>query len=111
MRSLNRGLTLIYVVFKSFEYYLKDLLNFKNSSPSDILSTAIILNIIGECDIKHIMKSPIKTIMSAYKVSAYIFTTSLLVLILAIIYVSTSYLPIFSLSLYIYIIYKYKRLK
>jgi hypothetical protein len=27
MRLLNTGLTLIYVVFNSFEYYLKDLLN------------------------------------------------------------------------------------
>jgi hypothetical protein len=40
-------------------------MQFKNNSLCDILSTAMILNIIGECDIKHIMELQIKTIMSA----------------------------------------------
>jgi hypothetical protein len=40
----------------------------------------LILKIIGQCEVKHILTSPIKTIMPVLKISTYVITVSQLVL-------------------------------
>ena len=71
-------------------------------STSDIFSInelTLILNIIGQCDVKHIMTFPIKTITLVVKVSTYIITSmaphpTILTAILVVMSVSTFKLDI-----------------
>jgi hypothetical protein len=63
--------------YNFIEYFIGYLDNFLLISHSDIVSIYklnLMLKIIGQCDFKHIMMIPMKTMASVLKVSTYIIT-------------------------------------
>jgi len=54
--------------------------NIRSIRNTHVQELTLILKIIGQCDVKHILTSPIKTIMPVLKISTYIITVSQLVL-------------------------------